>query len=456
MSGTLLRFAALLAIGSALFLPAAAASAQDEAETDLQPPVTGESGEETTDQTGDDGNETPEISAPETFDSLYDEFRTLVTEIRKEGGEPSLKATELRDLQTKVKDFNDVRTPTELSVAVELQLVEWTNQFGAVRDAVFERLKSMTLEHPGLRLQLANELTKTTNRPEEALEVLNDTAIDVTRYPIAAVIHAEALVAAGSYDEAAVALAAIPADARLTPEEIDRIYSVRKQVEDESENWSFERALREAEAAADDLPRVEVTTDKGAFVIELFENEAPNTVANFVALAEAGFYDGMKFHAVSPNMMVSTGDPQTKTAGVALIEGDGPGYTIADETPEEGARSHWPGTVSMVNRRGEDIAGSQFRVTLRRVPTLDGTGAVFGRVIDGMRVVRNLARDDAMLTVRVLRKRDHAYEPVIAKPEETAESGNDEPVADEGETAAEGDAGADDQADIGDGGEGDG
>ena len=387
-----------------------------------------------------------EESVPETFDPLFEEFQSLIAEVRAEGGEPAAKTDKLQDLHARVKAFNDARTPSELSVAVEYQLLEWTNQFGEDRNDLIARLQAMDLQHPGLQIKLANELIKRKSRPEEGLEVLDEADIDPAEYPVAAILRAEALNSASRYDEAAAAIEAIPADVNLTPELLDRRYGVGRQIDMEAEAWSLERELRAAEAAADDLPRVEITTDKGAFTIELFENTAPNTVANFIALVESGFYDGMKFHGVNPNLMVSTGNPQTKEAGVALIEGDGPGYKIADETPEEGARTNWTGSVSMIAGRGPEAgtAGSQFRITLRRVPHFDGAGVVFGRVIDGMRVVRNIQREDGLLTARVLRKRDHAYEPVIIEEDEEVETPDgaadgDDAAADDGE--GEGDAG---------------
>src|SRR5262249_4818547 len=88
--------------------------------------------------------------------------------------------------------------------------------------------------------------------------------------------------------------------------------------------WKKESEIRAAEAKADDLPRVKLTTTKGEIVVELFENEAPQTVANFLSLVKSGFYEGSPFHRVLPTFMAQGGAKTEDGMG-------GPGYTIHDE-----------------------------------------------------------------------------------------------------------------------------
>jgi cyclophilin family peptidyl-prolyl cis-trans isomerase len=177
--------------------------------------------------------------------------------------------------------------------------------------------------------------------------------------------------------------------------------------------WAEEQAKRAADAKADDLPRVEFETNKGKIVLELFENEAPNTTANFISLVEKGFYDGISFHRVLPGFMAQGGDP-TGTGG------GGPGYTIACETEAPNHRNHFRGTLSMAHA-GKDTGGSQFFLTFGRTPHLDGKHTVFGRVIDGFDVLSKLQRrdpdrdevtPDKIVHAKVLRKRPHEYKPV--------------------------------------------
>ena len=127
-------------------------------------------------------------------------------------------------------------------------------------------------------------------------------------------------------------------------------------------------------------------TNKGDIVIELFEKETPNTVANFVKLAKSGFYDGVKFHRVIKDFMIQGGDPLTKDdTKMAYWGTGGPGYKFEDEiTP---ANSNGAGTISMANA-GRDTNGSQFFINLRDNHFLNPKHTVFGQVISGIEVAR--------------------------------------------------------------------
>lgn len=177
------------------------------------------------------------------------------------------------------------------------------------------------------------------------------------------------------------------------------------------EYWQKEQQLREAEAKANDLPRVLLKTTKGDIVLELFENEAPNTVANFISLVEKGFYNNLLFHRVIHGFMAQGGDPTGTGSG-------GPGYTIACECYQPNHRNHFAGSLSMAHA-GKDTGGSQFFITFRPTPHLNGKHTVFGRVVEGMQVLEKLkqteGRDekepDKILEAKVLRKREHEYKP---------------------------------------------
>ena len=97
------------------------------------------------------------------------------------------------------------------------------------------------------------------------------------------------------------------------------------------ELWKKEQAIREAEAAADNNPRVLLKTDRGDILLELFEDQAPNTVANFISLVDSGFYDGIAFHRVIPGFMAQGGDPNSKDDDPRNDGSGGPPYTIACE-----------------------------------------------------------------------------------------------------------------------------
>ncbi|MCI0619826.1 peptidylprolyl isomerase [Candidatus Wolfebacteria bacterium] len=133
------------------------------------------------------------------------------------------------------------------------------------------------------------------------------------------------------------------------------------------------------------LPRAVLKTSKGTIELELFEGEAPETVGNFIALAEDGFYDGTRFHRVIPNFMIQGGDPLSKDDDQKELWGTGgPGYMFSDEFTEE--LSNVRGTIAMANA-GPDTNGSQFFINIVDNTFLDGKHAVFGRVVDGMEIV---------------------------------------------------------------------
>jgi cyclophilin family peptidyl-prolyl cis-trans isomerase len=182
--------------------------------------------------------------------------------------------------------------------------------------------------------------------------------------------------------------------------------------------WAKEKKIREAEAEADDLPRVEVTTKHGKFIIELFENEAPNTVANFISLVKKGFYDGLVFHRVLPNFMAQGGCPDGTGGG-------GPGYQIDCECVLPNSRKHFRGSLSMAHA-GPNTGGSQFFLCFVPTAGLDGPPSpshhtVFGRVVEGLDQLAKIKRrdpegdnpgePDKIISMKVLRDRGHEYEP---------------------------------------------
>ncbi len=126
-------------------------------------------------------------------------------------------------------------------------------------------------------------------------------------------------------------------------------------------------------------------TNKGDIEIELMEQEAPKTVANFVKLAKAGLYDGTKFHRVIKDFMIQGGDPLTKEDGAMARWGTGgPGYTFEDEIHAKNRNDI--GTISMANA-GPNTNGSQFFINTAANNFLDAKHTVFGRVTKGMEVV---------------------------------------------------------------------
>lgn len=197
---------------------------------------------------------------------------------------------------------------------------------------------------------------------------------------------------------------------------------------DATMKWPAEEAARKRDAEKGDLPRVVFETTKGKFVIELFEDEAPNTVGNFIHLVEKGFYNDLLFHRVEKHLVVQTGCPNADGTG-------GPGYSIKGENGLPNFRTHFRGAVGMaLAGDNADSGGSQFYVCLVPLNFLDGRFTIFGRIVEGMDTIEHLNRvnlseksdegernlvPDQILNAKVLRKRNHEYVPVYSTPPKT-------------------------------------
>lgn len=125
-------------------------------------------------------------------------------------------------------------------------------------------------------------------------------------------------------------------------------------------------------------------TSMGTFKVELFADKTPITVSNFIALADKGFYNNLIFHRVIEGFMIQGGCPEGTGRG-------GPGYTIEDEFRSD-LRHGSEGTLSMANTGRPHTGGSQFFITLAATPWLDGKHTVFGKVIEGIEVVRAIGK----------------------------------------------------------------
>ncbi len=144
------------------------------------------------------------------------------------------------------------------------------------------------------------------------------------------------------------------------------------------------------------MKKAQMITDRGTMTIEFFEQDAPKTVANFLKLAEAGFYNDVKFHRVIPDFMVQGGDPTGTGSG-------GPGYTIPDELTG-GNQYHDRGVLSMANTGRPNSGGSQFFICHSRQNTahLDRKHTVFGKVTDGIDVVDMIRQGDQIKSIAII------------------------------------------------------
>lgn len=220
--------------------------------------------------------------------------------------------------------------------------------------------------------------------------------------------------------------------------------TIRRSAADMQEQWRREQALRLAEDQAGNLPLVQLTiehrvfenapdgkqppaiktTGRGQVTIELFEDQAPVSVANFITLAEQKFYDGTRFHWADAGRMVVGGDPLTRNDIPDDDGTGGPGYAIPDESRRAGARGHFRGSIGVV-QNGPKTAGSQFYIALVPLPEFNGHFACFGRVTKGQEVIDQITEGrtnreigqfgriipgDVLVKAEVIRKRPHKYE----------------------------------------------
>lgn len=141
------------------------------------------------------------------------------------------------------------------------------------------------------------------------------------------------------------------------------------------------------------MKKAVIEMEKGKVVIELFDKDAPKTVANFEKLIKEGFYDGLSFHRVIRGFVAQGGCPHGNGTG-------GPGYTIPCET-KGNPHKHERGSLSMAHR-GPNTGGSQFFIVYEPQPHLDGVHTVFGKVIEGMDVVDQINQGDIMKKVTII------------------------------------------------------
>jgi len=163
-------------------------------------------------------------------------------------------------------------------------------------------------------------------------------------------------------------------------------------------------------------PVIRIATSKGDILVELFEDEVPNTVANIISLAEADFYKGMSFHRIINGFMAQGGCPNSKRGASGAPGTGGPGYRFTDEFSPK-LKHTKRGILSMANA-GPNTNGSQFFICFGPTPHLDGRHAVFGQVTQGMEILDKLEAigtqsgkpmENVTFNIEVVSKRNHDY-----------------------------------------------
>ena len=335
------------------------------------------------------------------YDKAFAEWKTLLND--------------MRELQGQARDTDDAALPA-LVTKYDQMIQQGEAMIPKLRDAAIEVYKEAPNEDKQIFRWLSTIAQDyvSNDRFEDAKPALD--ALRAGKAPDPTIANNAGIVAFTMNDfEAADALFAEAAAAGVLTSTTQQMQSV---VVKYAEYWKEEKKLRDrADSLTGDamLPRVKMETNRGTMIIELFEDEAPETVGNFVNLVELGFYDGLTFHRVLAGFMAQGGDPEGSGSG-------GPGYTIYCECHEENHRKHFAGTLSMAHA-GRDTGGSQFFLTFTPQPQLNGKHTVFGRVVEGMDVLAKLKRrdpsqskdltfpGDKIIKAEVLNKRDREYLP---------------------------------------------
>jgi len=317
---------------------------------------------------------------------------------------------------------------------------ETSDEKRTIRDEYVDLIREFEVEVYPEMLDLASTIYEKTPDDLDAGEIVMKEAFNSNNFDRSAEISAK-LLAANRKTKDVLSMGAVSqfamhnfeqAHAMLTEAQKMNRLDLRYETyidsaEKYGELWKAEQEIRAREAALEGdaaLPQVEFDTTKGKIVFELFEDQAPNTVANMVSLVEGGKYDGIAFHRVINGFMAQGGDPNTLDNDPTNDGYGGPGYSIACECYEDNARMHFRGSLSMAHS-GPDTGGSQFFITHLPTDWLNtrtepekGGHTVFGRVIEGMSVAASLERGDKITKAAVLRKRPHEYKPVITPDEE--------------------------------------
>ena len=303
----------------------------------------------------------------------------------------------------------EIERLTQLNLQLKTQVFEKAK--AAFSTTEQPSLQSVKILEKQLRACLNPKTSDQNFAPEAALELV---AMMTEKFPKSPALRQQEFVANYAlerFENAEKAMAKLEA---LTGSELT---GPKQLLKDTMDKYQEELLIRRQEAGNNDLPEVLLRTSEGDIKVQLFENHAPNTVANFIHLVrDQKFYDGKIFHLVKPGEFAVTGSPN----------GDGmgnPGYRIACECYEDKIRSHFRGTLSMMAAT-KDSGGSQFFITQQPNPhTYDGRYTAFGRVIEGMDVVLKLHTIDRtagvasasnaskIISAEVIRARDHSYMP---------------------------------------------
>ena len=345
----------------------------------------------------DDADDSKDRPAAAKFAKVFSEWKTLLKD---------MKATQIKYLDARSDD-----AAAEIAKTWDQQMAAAEKKIAEVRENALAAFKESPNEN--------TEITKL------LLTMLNDDyAVDryESAYPIAVALAKDEGRANTDLLSMAAAISFCMNDYDSTEQYIKRIHASGGQLTGDIAKyapaistyrklWKEEQEARQRDADSN-LPRVLLKTNRGEIELELFENEAPGAVGNFIHLVEEGFYDGLTFHRVLEHFMAQGGCPKGDGSG-------GPGYEIYCECYQPNHRKHFRGSLSMAHA-GRDTGGSQFFLNFVPTDFLNGKHTVFGRVVKGIDVLSKIKRRepsakvpaDRIIEAKVIRKdKDKNYQP---------------------------------------------
>lgn len=359
----------------------------------------------------------PPAPLPPPLSRTEQRFREMAAYVKSKGMVDSSTRAEIeklaKDIDVELEAPSSDRDLLLRLLPARIQISIWLTDEGAM-DKGFERLLSMTTAPDVVTIAWGRELNAD-GRFEKSLELLQSRTFPTDAMTIdAKILIGDALCSIHRYEPAQASYNSAPALGRSS-DQLGAIALGTRRVGFGRYLFNKELSAMQRDQQRGDLPTVELTTTKGPVLIELFEDQAPNTVGNFIERIEAGAYDGTAFHRFMRGFGIQGGDPATASGGAGGRSAGG--WVIPDECERTDRRAPFTGRLLMAKQAAGDspvkpapnTAGAQFTILLSNAESLDGFYTVFGRVIDGMETVRKLREDDQIVRASVLSKREHSY-----------------------------------------------
>ena len=357
---------------------------------------------------------TPGVALGEDWSGIrenYDQLKRYMAAKRRIGADEK---ASLVALQERIDAYRETNPEDPRPLAMDIQISTWLGDDARI-DMDYEQLAKVSdLD----RIQVAWAKHRLgLNGYGSIPGILGANEIDLAAEPEAGILLARSYMARNQFQEAIDAINSIPEEGLKKPSIRVQANRIRSQAERWLVLWQDELILRETEDAAGTSPVMQLITSRGPVTVMLYETQAPNTVANFIELAERNFFDGTRFHRVEPNFVVQGGDPNSRPDSTIDPGSGGRGQWIPDESTRPDKRFHFAGSLAMAKspdqqKPGSTIpnsASSQFYVVLEPAENLNEEYTVFGRVIDGIEIVEAIRKNDDLFKVATISRPEGDY-----------------------------------------------